>query len=256
MNFIRRIKTLYILHRYAIPHAVWFTVIERLEILHRLTSVEKAHLRELTTLFLHEKRFIGVGIDLTSEMRTTIAVQICLPILHLGISLLTDWTDVVVYPDAFYVNHNQVDECGVVHQEERLLSGEAWSRGPIVLSWSDIERDISDCHSGHNVVIHEIAHKLDMLDDSSNGIPPLHYHMPIPEWTTSFSDAYAELQRHVQHHERTGMNPYAANSPAEFFAVLSEYFFTSPEVIASNFPLVYRQLEQYYRQTPLNRLSN
>ena len=139
---------------------------------------------------------------------------------------------------------------------ERLLSGEAWSRGPIVLSWSDIERDICDCHSGNNVVIHEIAHKLDILDGSSNGIPPLHYHMPIAEWTTSFSDTYVELQHHVQHHERTGMNSYAANSPAEFFAVLSEYFFTAPEVIASNFPLVCRQLEQYYRQTPLNRQSN
>ncbi|MCK9608684.1 MAG: zinc-dependent peptidase [Methylomonas sp.] len=256
MNFFRRIKTLYILHRYPIRHDVWFSVTERLDILHRLTSVEKAHLRELTTIFLHEKRFIGVGVDLTSEMRVYIGVQACLPILHLGIRLLSGWTDIVVYPDAFYVNHNQVDECGVAHQNERLLSGEAWSKGPIVLSWADIERDINDCHRGHNVVIHEIAHKLDMLDGSSNGIPPLYYHMLIPEWTTALSEAYAELQLNVQHHQRTCMNPYAANSPAEFFAVLSEYFFTAPEVVLTNFPLVYRQLEQYYRQTPLTLVSD
>lgn len=253
MNFFRRIKTLYILHRHRIRHDVWLVVTERLEILNPLSPVEKAHLRELSTLFLHEKRFIGIGIDLTDDMQVTIAVQACLPILHLGIGLLSGWTDIVVYPDAFYVHRDQVDEFGVVHQQERLLSGEAWSRGPIVLSWSDIERDIADCHSGHNVIIHEIAHKLDMLDGSSNGIPPLHYHMPIPEWTTAFSDAYAELQQQFEHHVQKDINPYAATSPAECFAVLTEYFFTAPDVLSTHFPLVYRQLEQYYQQTPLGR---
>lgn len=256
MNYLRRIKTLYILHRYPIRHDVWVAVSEQLKILNRLSPVEKAHLRELSTLLLHEKRFIGVEIDVTDDMRTTIAAQACLPILHLGISLLSGWTDIVVYPDAFYVHRDQVDELGVVHPQERLLSGEAWSRGPIVLSWSDIERDIADCHRGHNVIMHEIAHKLDMLDGSSNGIPPLHYHMPIPEWTAAFSDAYAELQQQLERHVQTDINPYAASSPAEFFAVLTEYFFTAPEVIVSIFPLVYQQLEQYYRQAPLNRQSN
>jgi Mlc titration factor MtfA (ptsG expression regulator) len=252
MNFIRRIKTRYVLHRYPIQHAAWFAATDRLKILHRLSAVEKAHFRELSTLFLHEKQFIGIGIDLDDEMRVIISAQACLPILHLGVELLSGWTDIIVYPDAFYVNHDQVDEYGVVHQQERLLSGEAWSRGPIVLSWSDIERDISDCHSGHNVIIHEIAHKLDMLDGSSNGIPPLHYRMPIPKWTTALHDAYSELQHDIQRHERTGINPYAATSPAEFFAVMSEYFFTASEVLTVNFPLVYRQLQQYYRQTPLD----
>jgi Mlc titration factor MtfA (ptsG expression regulator) len=219
MNFIRRIKTRYLLHRYPIRHDIWQSVTERLAILHRLTSVEKAHLRELTTLFLHEMRFVGVELTLTDEMRVTIAVQACLPILHLGINLLSGWTDIVVYPDAFYVNRSQVDEIGVVHQEERLLSGEAWSRGHIVLSWADIERDIADGQRGHNVIIHEIAHKLDMLDGSSNGIPPLHFKMAIPDWTTALTEAYAALQQQVENHERAFVNAYAATSPAEFFAV-------------------------------------
>ncbi len=256
MNFIRRMKTRYILHRYAIPHAIWVSVTERLKILHRLSAVEKAHLRELSTLFLHEKRFIGVEIGLTDEMRATIAVQACLPILHLGFDLLSEWTDIVVYPNAFYVKREQVDEYGVVHLQEQLLSGEAWSRGPVILSWADVEQDIRNCHQGHNVIIHEIAHKLDMLDGSSNGMPPLHYRMPIPEWTTSLSEAYAELQHPVQHHERICMNPYAASSPAEFFAVMSEYFFTAPEGLSEHFPLVYRQLTQYYRQAPLDRQAS
>ena len=255
MNLIRRIKTLYILHRYPIRHDIWHSVTEHLAILHRLTSVEKAHLRELTTLFLHEKHFIGVELEFTEEMRVTIAVQACLPILHIGISLLSGWTDIVVYPDAFYVNREQVDECGVVHPQSRLLSGEAWSRGPIVLSWADIERDIADSHRGHNVIIHEIAHKLDMLDGSSNGIPPLHVTMSIPDWTAAFSKAYAALQR-VEHHEHSHVNPYAASSPAEFFAVFSEYFFTKPDVLVLHYPTVYRQLEQYYRQSPFDQQSH
>lgn len=81
---------------------------------------------------MHEKRFIGIGINLTDGMQVTIAAQACLPILHLGMGLLSGWADIVVYPDAFYVHRDQVDEFGVVHQQERLLSGEAWSRGPIV----------------------------------------------------------------------------------------------------------------------------
>lgn len=250
MNFIRRIKTRYLLHRYPIRHDIWHSVTERLVILHRLSAVEKAHLRELTTLFLHEKRFICVGIELTDKMQVTIAVQACLPILHLGFGLLSGWTDIVVLSRCVFVNREQVDEIGVVHQEERLLSGEAWSRGPIVLSWSDIEHDIADAQRGQNVVIHEIAHKLDMLDGSSNGIPPLHFKMVIPDWTTALTEAYAALQQSVEHHERTCVNAYAATSPAEFFAVLSEYFFTKPEVLFTHYLAVYRQFEQYYRQSP------
>jgi Mlc titration factor MtfA (ptsG expression regulator) len=166
------------------------------------------------------------------------------------LDLLSAWTDIVIYPTAFFVNRDEVDEYGVAHPQERLLSGEAWSRGPVILSWSDIEQDIRECHHGHNVIIHEIAHKLDMLDGSSNGMPPLHFKMPIPEWTAALSEAYRTLQQHVQHHERTCVNPYAASSPAEFFAVFSEYFFTAPDVLNTHFPLVYRQLAQYYRQEP------
>ena len=250
MNFVKRFKTRYILHRYAIKPNVWHAVIERLELLHRLSAVEKAHLRSLSTLLLHEKRFIGVGITITDDMRVTVAAQACLPILYLGLDLLSAWTDILIYPTAFFVNREQVDEYGVVHPQERLLSGEAWSRGPVILSWSDIEQDIRECHQGHNVIIHEIAHKLDMLDGSSNGMPPLHFKMPIPEWTAALSEAYRTLQQHVQHHERTCVNPYAASSPAEFFAVFSEYFFTAPDVLSRHFPLVYRQLAQYYRQEP------
>lgn len=253
MNFIRRAKTRYILHRYAIQHDLWHTATGPLEILRGLSTVEKAHLRELSTLFLHQKTIIGVKMPLTAEMRVTVAAQACLPILYLGLEVFSGWTDMLIYPTAFYVDRDEIDDCGVVHHQERLLSGEAWSRGPVIVSWDDIKRDIQHSHLGHNVIIHEIAHKLDMLDGSSNGMPPLHFKMPIPNWTAALSDAYAGLRQNLERHRQVYVDPYAVHSPAEFFAVFSEYFFCAPEVLHTHYPQVYEQLQLYYRQDPLKR---
>jgi len=253
MNFFKRLQIRYLLHRYAINHDVWHSTIEKLPVLDGLSAVEKAHLRELSTLFLHQKSIVGVDIAMTDAMRVAIAAQACLPVLHLGLGLLAGWMDVIVYPSAFFTERDEADEYGVVHHRQRLLSGEAWSRGPVILSWDDIQNDRLHGYKGHNVIIHEIAHKLDMLDGSSNGMPPLHYRMPIPEWTAAFSNAYAELNDALQHHRRCCVNAYAASSPAEFFAVFSEYFFCAPEVLQTHFPKVYGQLRQYYRQDTLSR---
>lgn len=255
MNFLKRAKTLYILHRYAIKHALWQSVTDDLVILRELSAVEKAHLRELSTLFLHQKRLIGVNLEITEQMRVSVAAQACLPILYLGFGLLAGWTDIVIYPTAFHVARDERDEIGIVHHHDRLLSGEAWSRGPVILSWDDIERDVADGRQGHNVIIHEIVHKLDMLDGSGNGMPPLHFKMPIPDWTAALSEAYVQLQQRLEHHHRVCVNPYAATNPAEFFAVISEYFFSAPEVLTAHFPQVYEQLKRYYRQDPMSRGS-
>ena len=165
MNFLKRARTRYILHRYAINHDLWESVTGKLQLLCGMSSVEKAHLRERSTFFLHEKNIFGVqDFQLTDEMRVIIAVQACLPILALGIELLSAWSDVIVYPDAFQVSRDERDEFGIVHHETHLLSGESWLRGPLILSWQDIEMDRQRWQQGHNVVIHEIAHKLDSLN--------------------------------------------------------------------------------------------
>ncbi|MGR9054252.1 MAG: M90 family metallopeptidase [Gammaproteobacteria bacterium] len=255
MNFLKRLQTRYILHRFTIKHHVWQAAIDELELLHGLSAVDKAHLRELSTLFLHRKSIVGVDIAVTETMRVAIAVQACLPILRLGLELLSGWTEVIVYPAAFYTVRDETDEYGFVHHCERVLSGEAWSRGPLILSWDDIEHDRVCGREGHNVVIHEIAHKLDMLNGSCNGMPPLHYRMSISDWTAALSEAYAELNDTLDHHERCCVNAYAATNPAEFFAVFSEYFFSAPEVLHRHFPDVYEQLRLYYRQDPFGRVN-
>lgn len=173
MNIFKRARVIYILHRHTIKYELWESVSTKITLFQGMTAVEKAHLHELSTLFLHEKNIYGVqGFHITEEMRVMIAAQACLPILGLGIELLSGWSDVIVYPDAFQVSRYQADEFGIIHYERQLLSGESWSRGPVILSWHDIEMDRQN-HQGHNVIVHEIAHKLDMLKGSTNGMPPL-----------------------------------------------------------------------------------
>lgn len=253
MNFFKRARIRYILYRYAIKHDLWHSVTGELRLLHGLDAVELAHLRALSTLFLHQKNIIGINLEITEKMRITVAAQACLPILYLGFDLLSGWIDIVIYPDAFYVSRDEMDDSGIIHHHERLLSGEAWFRGPVILSWNDVKRDMQDGYQGHNVIIHEIAHKLDMLNGSCNGMPPLHVKMIIPEWTTALTDAYDQLHQRLDHHHRVCVNPYAATSPAEFFAVFSEYFFCAPEVLHTHFLPVYEQLLLYYRQDPYQR---
>lgn len=252
MYFLKRAKTRYILHRYAIKHNLWKSVTDELCLLQGMSSVEKAHLRESSTLFLQQKRMIGIEIQVTEKMRVMIAVQACLPVLRLGIELLTGWTDIIIYPTAFHVSRDEQDEYGIVHQNERILSGEAWSRGPVIVSWEDVERDLQGIHHGHNVIIHEIVHKLDLLNGAANGMPPLHVNMKTIKWTTAFSKAYERLHQRLEHHQ-VYINPYAATSPAEFFAVFSEYFFCAPDILHTHFANVYEQLRLYYRQDPLSR---
>ncbi|WP_419599973.1 zinc-dependent peptidase [Thiolapillus sp.] len=252
-HFFKRLQISHILRRHAIPQHLWHSVCEELHLLQNLTVVEKTRLQELSTLFLRNKVITGVDLQISDRMRVIVAAQACLPVLDLGTDLLEGWRQIVIYPDAFRVSRDEPDQDGIVHHEDRVLSGEAWSRGPVIFSWGDIEQDIRHFQEGHNVIVHEIAHKLDMRNGRANGMPPLHAAMQTAAWTEAFSAAYERLEQRLEHHQRVCVNPYAATSPAEFFAVFSEYFFTAPEILHSHFPAVHEQLRLYYRQDPLQR---
>ncbi|MGA8865014.1 MAG: M90 family metallopeptidase [Gallionella sp.] len=232
-----------------IPHHVWSGVTRRISVLHGLDAVQMARLRELVTWFLHSKAVNGVqGLEVTLAMRVAVAAQACLLILNLDIGYFGNWVEVILYPGAFRVNHPQTDEIGLVHNDASDLTGEAWLRGPVILSWNDVERDAYHPHAGHNVVLHEFAHKLDGLTGIANGLPPLRRGMSRKRWAEDFSVAYDALCSQVAAGKSACINPYAATNPAEFFAVASEYFFTAPEVLKKCCPGVYRQLALFYRQ--------
>lgn len=247
----RRWRMRRMLRRNPIPHHIWQGVARRVLVLKKLDAVEMAHLRELTTWFIDQKSITGAqGLEVTPSMKVAVAAQACLLILNLEVAYLEGWIEVILYPGAFRVAHTQTDADGLVHDEENALSGEAWLRGPVILSWNDVERDTYYHNAGHNVVLHEFAHKLDGLKGVMNGMPPLRRGMSRKNWAEDLSAAYSALCLRVAAGKPTAINPYAATSPAEFFAVLSEYFFTAPDVLKNSYPSAYKQLMQFYRQPP------
>jgi hypothetical protein len=248
-NRLRRWHMRRILRRNPIPHHVWHGATRHIAALQGLDAVQMAHLRELAAWFLHSKSINGVqGLHVTLPMRLAVAAQACLLILNLDIDYFDNWVEVTIYPGAFRTNREQTDAIGVVHRDPRVLTGEAWLQGPVILSWDDVERDSYDCQPGHNVVLHEFAHKLDGRNGATNGMPPLRRGMSRKRWAETLSEAYDALRLQVAMGEPVFINPYAATSPAEFFAVLTEYFFTAPDILKDCCPGVYQQLALLYRQ--------
>jgi Mlc titration factor MtfA (ptsG expression regulator) len=235
-----------------IDDALWQRVIARLPFLRGLDGEELARLRELAILFLDEKELHGAGgLQLDDDICLSIALQACLPILNLGIDKYEGWIGIVVYPDGFVIEREEMDENGVVHVFQEEASGEAWAGGPVVLSW----RDVSGGNSGYNVVIHEFAHKLDMLGGDADGFPLPHDGMDRRAWRAALEEAFQRFGDQVDHGEPTIVDPYAAEHPAEFFAVMSEMFFTASAVLARDWPELYAQLAAYYRQDPAGVLD-
>lgn len=259
MNFLRKFqhwKTLRARKKNPVRHSNWVHV-RRLSFIKNLTATEKARLRTLTSVLLSQKSFVGVqGLTLTNEMKITIASQACLPILKLGVNFYSGFVQVTVYPSAFWTTRDVADEAGVVHSEKLLLSGESWTRGPVILSWNDIEHDMEHDHEGHNVIIHEFSHKIDMLNRGANGTPPIPQNSSEEEWNEVFEHAYKNLLVRLRHHHKPSINTYAAKSRVEFFAVVSEYFFTSPEHLYEDYRQVYKELRYFYKQDPMSRLAH
>jgi len=233
---------------------LWQGVVQQLQFLHGLTPDELARLRQSVTLFLHVKQINGAGgLAITEPMRVMIATQACILILNLDLDYYDGWVEIIVYPDEFIRDYEYTDEDGIVHRTREPLSGESWSAGPVILSWEDVAGTGEEL--GYNVVIHEFAHKLDMLNGDANGYPALHSGMSQQAWSYAFSKAYSDFCRQVDADEEIVIDPYAAEDPAEFFAVLSEAFFGMPLAIKLHFPEVYEQLALFYRQNPAQRWS-
>ncbi len=247
MKWLEQICTYYTLKKYGLPDQLWLETTDKLPLLASLDAVEMAKLRVLSTLLVHRKTFFGAQeLEVTPEMEIIIAAQASVEILELGIDSYNGWEEIIVYPAAFKVEREVQDDFGLIRNEQNVLSGEAWGQGPVILSWDDVERDSFTLREGHNVVIHEFAHKLDMLNGRANGMPPLHPDMPIEEWTTSLSAAYQHLIKRLEHHHGE-INAYAATNPAEFFAVMCEYFFTAPDTLKKHYPKVFKELRAYFR---------
>ena len=254
MSWFGRWRRTRILERHLIPREAFDATLSALPILHGLDAQERIRLREAASLFIHDKAFSAAGgANVDAATQRIIALQACLLTLNLTEDSYRGWNEIILYPDEFLRDFEKMDEAGVVHHWRDILAGESWHGGPLVLSIADVAA--SGQADGFNVVLHEFAHKLDMLNGDANGFPPLHHGMDAAAWARDFSAAYEELCARVDAGKETAIDPYATTDPAEFFAVLTEAFFETPGLLHAEYPAIYKQLQQFYRQHPLARLE-
>lgn len=237
----------------------WQRVIER-NVAHyaRLMEEERQRLHELTQVFIAEKSWEGCGgLELTDEMRVTIAAQACLLVLELPHRMYRDVESILVYPSAVQRPEQKqgvfVRPRDLVAQGPVALLGEAHHGGPVILAWDRVLRDGQRPSDGHNLVYHEFAHKLDMLDGSADGTPPLSDRTQLNDWAKICESAFLTLREKTERGAPTLLDSYGATNEAEFFAVATEHFFDRPRSLKQHLPELYAALASFYRQDPAAR---
>jgi MtfA peptidase len=216
-----------------------------------LADSDRHELEGKTRVLLEEKSFEGCGgLDLTDEHRVTIAAYGALLLLHRDTDYYPRLGSILVYPSAFLapVRHAVGEVAGIETDEERI--GESWSAGSLVVSWEDVVADVEDPAAGCSVLIHELAHQLDEEESFGEGVPTLANAAAYRSWQEVFSREYEAHRAAVDRGRRTLLDEYAAESPAEFFAVASETFFLLPLDLRMRHPDLYRELASFYRQDP------
>jgi Mlc titration factor MtfA (ptsG expression regulator) len=230
----------------------WLSILERnVPYTRCLSSEDQRRLQGLIQIFLDEKWFEGVGgLELTDEIRVTIAAQACILMLHREGDLYPGLRTVIVYPHTYHVQETIQRPEGTEIESSQIRLGESWSYGTIVLSWDNVLHGASDIHDGDNVVYHEFAHQLDNETGVADGAPDLPGHSRYLAWARVISQEYSSLVNHLRQHRPDVLKPYGAMSPAEFFAVATELFFEKPIQLRSQHPSLYKQLQLFYQQDP------
>ena len=256
--------------------AAWRTILRRRVPLYRQLPADLQHqLRRRVLVFLAEKPFLGcAGLEVTDEMRVTIAAQACLLRLNRGGALFPELKQILVYPGAFLVDRVNPAPGGVLREERRALAGESWSQGQVILSWQDVLHGARVVDDGHNVVLHEFAHQLDQESGSANGAPRLGSRAAHARWADVMTREFAALQARIRAREAAQaraqaewswfgssgaatvqepadlISDYGATNEAEFFAVVTEVFFEQAAALAQRHPALFALLRDYYAVDP------
>lgn len=253
----RRLIEARALRRRAIPDELWRRVLDRYPFLARRGDADLAAVRRLATLFLARKEFHGAGgLVVTDFMAVAIATQACLPILHLGLSWYDDFVGIVVHPDEVIARRETVDDAGIVHRYAEVLSGEAMSGGPMMLSWRDVEEAGETAQWGYNVVIHEFAHVIDMRDGMADGVPPLPLRRQQESWRAVSATEFEAFCTRVNRGQDTALDPYGTVGPEEFFAVAVEAFFVSPAAMRAEHERLYGLFKEFFGQDPASAVAD
>jgi hypothetical protein len=255
-DWLRKRRRERVLRDSAIPDALWDEACATLPFVASFDADELHRLRALAVLFLDAKAIVGArGHVVTPVQRVIIAIQACVLVLNLDLAWFDDFENVIVYPDEFVPGWEYEDEAGVVHRQDEALAGEAMPRGPVMLSWPDVAAGADWDVSGMNLVIHEFAHKMDMRRGEADGCPPLPPDIPPKVWMAKLTAAYEHFSARVRLGRHTHIDPYAAEHPAEFFAVLAEVFFADPVCFRREYRGLYDLYVRFFRQDPAARLE-
>ncbi|MCK4340198.1 MAG: zinc-dependent peptidase [Phycisphaerae bacterium] len=235
----------------------WRAIIERNVPYCRLFAAdERKEMQGHIQVFLREKRFEGCGgLELTDEMRVTIAAQACMLLLNRESDYYPKLSSILVYPARYVVDAARRLPDGTVVEGEEIRAGESWLRGAVVLSWDDARHGAIDVRDGHNVVLHEFAHQLDSESGAVDGAPVLPRRSMYADWARVLGREYERLRDDLAQRRRTLLRPYGATSPAEFFAVVTEMFFEQPVALQRRHPELYEQMTLFYNQDPAARFG-
>lgn len=217
----------------------------------KLPADLQLQLKRLIQQFLLQKKFVGCdGLEITDEIKVTIAGKACLLLLNRPTEVYPALSFVLVYPSAFIVPRKEISAGGLVTHHEQTLLGESWSDDRVLLAWDHVLRDNTDAEPGHDVVLHEFAHQLDSEDGSINGAPVMLSKARYTRWAAVFSHEFALLQEAEQHGHHGVIDHYGAGNPAEFFAVVTEAFFEKSAALADQHPELFAALREYYCVDP------
>ncbi len=240
--------------------ALWEEIIRR-NVAHycMLDDDERAHLRALIQVFINEKTWVGSGgLKLNDEIRVTISAQACLLLLGLNHNYYQNVESIIVYPDTVVPPQRKpgfFENTIALAEPSRPIIGQAIHRGPVIIVWDAALRGGRQPGLGYNVVYHEFAHKMDMLDGTADGTPPLRDRAEYDDWVEICSREYLRLKDDTQKGKKSFLNAYGATNEAEFFAVATEQFFDQPQLMVKHTPDLYRVLKEYYRQDPFARTA-
>jgi Mlc titration factor MtfA (ptsG expression regulator) len=216
----------------------------------RMPAQLQDELRGYVNIFLAEKIFVGCdGLEVTDEMRVTVAGNACVLLLKRAPDHFDGFRSILLYPTTFAAPLVEYDG-EVVTEHFDARSGESWDGGPVILAWSDVLEGIRDPHDGHNVVLHEFAHKLDEENGGVDGLPILREADDYEDWARVFTREFADLVDKAQQHHHAFLDEYGATSPPEFFAVATEAFFERGELMRRRLPDLYLQLQKFYGVDP------
>lgn len=237
--------------------AAWLDILQR-NMAHYayLTDAEKSRLHADLRIFASEKNWEGcAGLAMTDEIRVTISGLACLLLLNLDHDYYANVESILVYPTDYVAKDRSVGPGGVVNEGRSNRLGEAWQFGPVILSWRDVKSDGMNELDGHNVTLHEFAHKLDFMDGSEDGVPRLSGDAQYERWAEVMSEEYQRLVENSERGHATLLDEYGATDAAEFFAVSTEVFFEKARQMRENHPELYDVLKSYYKQDTAARMD-